>query len=49
VREGKRGWIPPEPPPILEPLRLEPRGWLESMLDLFQMDPLALRPASSFG
>jgi hypothetical protein len=49
VRQGKPGSIPPELPPILERLKLEPRGWLESLLDLFQMDPLALRPASSFG
>ena len=49
VRQGKRGWIPPELPPILERLKLEPASWLESLLDLFEADPLAVRPASSFG
>ena len=49
VRLGKRGSIPPELPPILERLQVEPQSWLESLLDLCQMDPLAVRPASSFG
>jgi REP element-mobilizing transposase RayT len=49
VRQGKRGWIPPELPPILQRLRLEPRRWLASLLDLFDSGPLAVRPASSFG
>jgi hypothetical protein len=49
VQQGKRGWIPPELPPILERLKLEPRSWLESLLDFFQQDPLTARPASGFG
>ena len=49
VRVGKRGSIPPELPPILERLKLEPQSWLESLLDYCQMDPLTVRLASSFG
>jgi hypothetical protein len=49
VREDKRGRIPPELPPILERLKLEPRRWLASLLDRFQADPIAARPASRFG
>jgi hypothetical protein len=33
---GKRGFIPPELPPILQRLRLDTRSWLESLWDLFQ-------------
>lgn len=41
VRAGKRGFIPPELPPILERLDLaDPRGWLESVLDLIRGDPV---------
>ena len=49
VRQSQRGSIPPELPPILERLKLEPQSWLESLLDFFQRDPLTVRPASSFG
>ena len=49
VREGKRGRIPPKLRPILERLKLDPRSWLESLLDLMYADPVAARPASSFG
>jgi hypothetical protein len=51
VRPGKRGSIPPELPPILERLRIEPCRWFASLLELFEReaDPLAERPASSFG
>ena len=49
VRLGKRGSIPPELSPILERLKLDPQSWLESLLDFCQLDPLTLRPASSFG
>jgi hypothetical protein len=38
VRAGKRGFIPPELPPILERLRLNPQSWLESVLDLLEVD-----------
>ena len=40
VRVGKRGFIPPELPPILERLHLDPRSWLESLLELFGADPI---------
>jgi hypothetical protein len=36
VCTGKRGFIPPELPPILERLRLDSRSWLESLWELFQ-------------
>ena len=48
VREDKRGWIPPELPPILERLKLDPRSWLESLLNLMHADPIGGRRASSF-
>jgi len=36
IREGKRGFIPADLPPILERLKIDPQGWLDSMLDLFR-------------
>jgi hypothetical protein len=36
VCAGKRGFIPPELPPILQRLRLDAGGWLDSLWDLFQ-------------
>jgi hypothetical protein len=40
VRHGKRGFIPPELPPILERLQVDANSWLESVLDLFRGAPL---------
>ncbi len=39
IREGKRGFIPADLPPILERLKIEPQGWLDSILDLFRRGP----------
>ena len=39
VREGKRGFIPADLPPILHRLGLEPQSWLDSFLSLFRGDP----------
>lgn len=39
VRAGKRGFIPANLPPILDRLNVEPESWLDSVLDLFRMDP----------
>lgn len=36
IREGKRGFIAADLPPILERLKIEPQGWLDSILDLFR-------------
>ena len=33
VRAGKRGFIPPELPPILERLDIEPKSWLDRLFD----------------
>ena len=38
ARQGKRGFIPPELPPILERLQLDPRSWLDSVLGFLQVD-----------
>jgi hypothetical protein len=38
VRQGKRGFIPPELPPILERLRVDPPSWLESVLKSFRIE-----------
>ena len=40
VREGKRGFIPPELPPILKRLRLDAESWLQSLWDLFRAVPI---------
>lgn len=40
VRERKRGFIPPELPPILERLQVELPRWLESVLAFFNRDPI---------
>lgn len=39
VRTGKRGFIPADLPPILDRLDVEPRAWLDSILDLFRSVP----------
>jgi hypothetical protein len=39
IRQGKRGFIPADLPPILERLNLEPQTWLDSILDLFRLSP----------
>jgi hypothetical protein len=39
VREGKRGFIPADLPPILRRLGLEPQSWLNSFLSLFRAPP----------
>ena len=44
IREGKRGFIPADLPPILERLDIEPHAWLDSFLDLFRSRP-APRPS----
>jgi len=44
VRDGKRGFVPPELPPILKRLRLDAGSWLQSLWGLFCAVPLA-RPA----
>ncbi len=36
VREGKRGAIPAELPPILERIKITPRGWIDNLLQLFR-------------
>jgi hypothetical protein len=40
IRQGKRGFIPPELPPILERLQLDAKSWLDSVLDLFLAPPI---------
>lgn len=39
IREGKRGFIAADLPPILERLKIDPQGWLDSILDLFRGSP----------
>ena len=39
VRQGKRGFIPADLPPILERLNVEPQTWFDSILDLFGISP----------
>jgi hypothetical protein len=36
IRTGKRGFIPPELPPILSRLQLDASNWLDSVLDRFR-------------
>jgi REP element-mobilizing transposase RayT len=38
VRQGKRGFIPLELPPILERLQVDPPSWLESVLKSFRIE-----------
>ncbi len=39
IREGKRGCIAADLPPILERLGFQPQAWLESFLSLFRNEP----------
>ena len=39
VRAGKRGFIPPDLPPILDRLDVEPKSWFDAFWDLFRIDP----------
>ena len=48
IRQGKRGVIPSDLPPILERLNVDARCWLDCLLDAFRSDP-AERPATAFG
>jgi hypothetical protein len=43
IRTGKRGFIPPELPPILERLQLDAKGWLDSIWDMFCVSPIRTR------
>ena len=43
VRNGKRGVIPSDLAPILERLNVDPRSWLDSLLDFFRSDPSSTR------
>jgi hypothetical protein len=49
VRAGKRGFIPPELPPILERLRLDARSWLESIWDLLCAASMATPAVNTSG
>ncbi len=49
VREGKRGFIPPDLPPILDRLNLEPETWIDSLLDFFRSKPNLPPPAAVVG
>jgi hypothetical protein len=40
LRAGKRGFIPPELPPILERLQLDASHWLNALLDRFCKPPI---------
>ena len=39
LRTGKQGRIPPDLPPIVTRLKLDPSSWLESLLGFFAMRP----------
>jgi hypothetical protein len=39
IRQGKRGFIPPQLPPILERFEVDAKSWLDSVLDLFRAAP----------
>jgi hypothetical protein len=41
VRQGKRGFIPADLPPILERLAVEPRNLFDVVLSLFQSSPIS--------
>jgi hypothetical protein len=48
IRQGKRGVIPSDLPPILERLNVDARCWLDSLLDLFRTAPTETH-ATAFG
>ena len=51
IREGKRGAIPVELPPILERLGIDPNGWLVCLLNAFWREPGSKlnAPSAAFG
>lgn len=44
IRQGQRGQIPAELPPIFSRLNLQPQAWFDWLLELFQQPPDPARP-----